>query len=269
MKKTIITIFILIIALAAIAGALVLADKLFYVPNEEPTLNNYSYKADEVAGIDISASVAYINIMRSSDSDVAVDCIDAGRGLYSVTCDGGQLTVTGKKLPWYDTLRHIDSGKYGVTVVVPDSFSGEINITLDAGEIKIDGAGATNINIVGNAGDITVSNVSAENLHITADVSDIKLGAVSAELIDVFVSVGNITFSDADIGASVSFNTETGNIEGNFTDKRADFTVFCGADVGTVNVTEDDNAVGGDNVDKTIKCDLRTSIGDITVEFGE
>ncbi len=262
MKKYIITIIVILIILAMMAGAIFLADKFFYVHGDENVVTQESYSANGIETVTVSLEVGYIEIVKRTDSNsFTVSTVGVDTDFYSVSTENGELSVSSEEVAWYNRALYDHAGKYGITIGIPADFSGEISLDTDAGNISVTGASSDSLNIRTDAGSISVSDASVSKLDIYADVGDINVSA-DASAVRLETDVGNISFTE--IGSemplsSLSVTADVGNIDVILSGVRDEYKISAKTDVGNCNVTD-----GGDGV----SVDLLSDVGNINVKFG-
>ncbi len=261
MKKHIITIIVVAIILVAMAAAIFLADKLFYVYKEETVVTNDTYSAVGIDSVTVSLGVGYIEITERADSDsFTVSAVGVNEGFYTVSADGGVLSISSEELKWYDRALYDNAEVYGITIGIPASFDGKLSLGTDAGEIKITGVTVDVLDASTDAGNISVSDSTVATIDISADAGNIDVAA-SADNVVLTSDVGDISFveikSDT-LLSSLKVTADVGNIDVSLAGKREEYQITAKTDVGTSNVED-----GGDG----IYVDLLTDVGNISASF--
>lgn len=246
MKKHIISIIAVTLVLAAVAGALVLADKLFYKPDTENSSSSESYRFESTDyNIVIDIPIGYITVFKTSDSVLTVDTVGISGEFYKTESDPLSVTVSGSKLRWYDKLRYSTADIYGITIAIPEDFSGTLNLSTEIGNVKLYGISADNISIKTETGDVSLDSVSFLNsAEISVNTGDIETVNSSA--------------SDPDSDASLIMKTNIGNINAKMPLNRESYSLSASASVGSVPESFDSGK---------IRLEISADIGEITVSF--
>lgn len=262
MKKNIITIIVIILILAAMAAAIWLADKLFYARDGETVVSQETYSADRITSVTVSVDVGYVELVERTDSDVfSVSTVGVDEGFYTVSTEGGVLSVTSEELRWYDRELYKTADSYGITIGVPASFDGDVSIVTTAGAVTATAITVKELNVSVEVGDITMSSVSAPVLDVYTEVGNVKIEKAAADTVTVGTDVGNVSFTEAETSsASVCITTDVGDIALSLAGARADYAISAHSDSGNCNVKE-----GGDG----IYIELSTDVGNINVRFGK
>lgn len=264
MKKNIITIIVIILILSAMAAAIWLADKLFYKRDGETVVTQDTYSADGISSVSVSLGVGYVELVEKKDSDVfSVSAVGAEDGFYTVSTDGGVLSVTSDELRWYDRELYKTSDSYGITISIPASFDGDIAVTTDAGDVTVTALTATELDIYSDVGDISLSDVTVPVIDVYADVGNISLESIASDSVAVEADVGNVAFSEATSSSSLTFlklASDVGNVDASLVGSRDDYAISARSDSGHCNVIS-----GGDG----IPVELSTDVGNVNVKFGK
>lgn len=263
MKKTIISIIVIILILAAMTGILMLADKFFYSYDAENVVTQESYAADGIVSVTVGVDVGYVEIVEKDGSDsFSVSTVGVETGFYTVSVDGGTLSVSSNELKWYDRELYKTADSYGITISVPASFDGDVNILTNAGTVTVTALTAKSLDITADIGNVTVTGAAIPVIDVYADMGNIKIENADSDAVTLEADVGNVSFSEAEsdtLLSSLSVTVDIGNIAVSVCGERNGYTVNAHADTGKCNVES-----GGDG----IPLDLSVDVGDITVTFG-
>ncbi len=263
MKKYIITIIVTALVLAAIAGAIFLADKLFYDPNDENHVLTEAYSSSGIESLAIYIEVGYIDIIESSSaSDFLVSTVGVDGDFYKVAVEGDVLSISSEEVKWYEREVYETVDSYGITVTVPSGFDGTIAAGTDAGKLSVTGVTVSELDVHTNAGDITLTDIHTSELEADTEVGDITVSGAYASKATLEADVGDVTFAEASrpetLLSSLSVTTNVGNIEVSLAGERQDYQITAATDRGECNVEN-----GGDG----IYINLSADVGDITVSF--
>lgn len=249
--------------LAAVAGVLVLINKLFYAADSDVVISSDSLPiTDTTEKISVSVDIGYVNVSeRPSGEKVTFEFASPTEAFYSVEASTDKISVISKSLEWYDRARYSTADKYGVTVGIPADFDGEIVIITKAGPITLSDITADTIKAETDTGNVNVSNVTAVKiLSVSASTGNVSLDSAAAIDIGASTYTGNIEFSNiaSDGLCSASFKTHIGNIDGKFDYPREHYSVSLNVGNGNTNVED-----GGDGIAVTLSSD----IGNVNVTF--
>lgn len=263
MKKTIITIIVLIFVLAAVAGALTLINKLFYAADRDVVVaSDFVSLTDTVKTVSVAVDIGYVNVSeRPSGETVTFEFAAPKDEFYSVTVSSDTISVNSEELKWYDRARYSTADKYGVTIGIPADFDGDITVITKAGSITLSDITAGSITAKTDAGNVGAKNViSSGALTMDAGAGNISLDSVNAVDIDASTYTGNIEFTRiiSDGLCSASFVTKVGNIDGEFDYPREHYKISLNVGTGNTNVRE-----GGDGIEITLSSD----VGNVNVNF--
>lgn len=269
MKRYIIPIIIVILVLVAVAGSLVLADKLFYVPDEEVISISDSVPSEKIGQINVKIPVGYVNVFQKSAGDkITVDYVGITDDFYKidVTNEGRILEITSKELRWYDQLRYSTADKYGITIGIPEGYDGGLSIETDVGSVTLKDISTLIIDVSADVGNVSISDVIAqEQICISADTGNVSLSNITVSTgIICEVDIGNIEFSELhatepSLGFAVNMTCDIGSINGTLPLSRENYTLIATSDVGKV----PENFELG-----PIKLELSVDTGDISIGFG-
>lgn len=263
MKKNIISIIVIILILAAMAAAIWIADKLFYIRDGENVVTQESYSANGIESVSVSLGVGYIELIERSDSDTfTVSTVGTESGFYTVSTDGGVLSVTSEELPWYDRELFKTADQYGITIGVPASFDGEMSVRTDAGAVTVTALTVKELNVSADVGNVNIADVCIPVLDLYADVGNITVTNADTDSAVLKIDVGSATFTEAvsdTLLSSLSVTVDVGDINVSVCGEREGYTVTAHTDAGACNVED-----GGDG----IPLELSVDVGNIDVRFG-
>lgn len=221
--------------------------------------------------ITINSFESDITFAFSDDGRCKVVCYEENDRQYLVSVENGVLLITAQdESKWYDHIG-FDFKNPKITVYLPKSDYGMLNITDSTGDISIPADfHFKNADVFVSTGDVNY-NASGENIKIKASTGDITLAGVNANHITLSVSTGDITALDINAQGTVDIRVSTGETYLK--------NVKCGGlssvgNTGSITLT---NLVASQNISierttgdvKLEKCDaatlnIKTDTGDIT-----
>lgn len=206
-----------------------------------------SYSVDEVKSITLNNSIANVDIVSTTDSEITIK----GKNVYkSFKCSvnsKGVLTIDNSSSKHNFLLFHIKkSGK--ITIYIPEKF--EINaLKLDCG-----------------VGNIKVSDIAINKLTIDGGVGNTKFTSCLIEKGDFNMGVGNIKLADC-VLYDAKIDGGVGNIDININGDINDYSFDVDGGIGTVRINGEKPGVYSDNKGiYKIKCDSGVGNIKITIE---
>ncbi len=262
MKKYAITILILLLVLALVAGAILLINKLFYAADEGVIVTSdfIGYSGAEKIHVDID--IGYVNVTEREGSDkITFEFSSFREDFYSVEASDGTVTIGSESLRWYDRERLNTADKYGITVSIPSDFEGELLIETAAGSISVSAVGANEVVVITKSGDVAASKIAGGAFSAVTDSGDVTLSDIDVSNVTASTEKGSVTFSG--IGSAsllhASFSAHVGNVVGSFALPAEAFAIDATA-TGESNVTS-----GGEGIELF----LSARLGNIDVTFAE
>lgn len=263
MKKTIITIIILVLVLAAVAGALMLINKLFYAAERDVIVTSDFVALGGTKKISLDIDIGYINVTeRPSGENVTLEFAAIRDDFYHIEASADAINITSDELKWYDRARLSVADKYGVTVGIPADFDGVILLDTMAGNIIISNIEAGEITAHTVTGNVTATSIIADALGLVADTGNVELSDIDAPNVSASVGTGNVDFVEISSESllNASFGAHIGNITGSFSLPRESCAVTVTHGTGECNVES-----GGDGIPVSFSVD----VGNINVTFDD
>lgn len=262
MKKNIVSIIIIVIILGAMTSVLMLADKIFYSTNGETAVTQETYSADGIKSLVIGIDVGYVNLTENKSSDsFSVSTVGYEKDFYFVTIESGVLSVKSAELEWYDREIYNSVDKYGITISVPASFDGKIEIFTTAGSISISDVTLPYLRASSESGKISLVNPIISVMELSTDVGDINIENARADKVTLKTDVGNLSFSDAkSFVSSLTAASDVGSINLSLFGDREQYAINAVTGTGECNVEN-----GGDG----IYVDASTGTGNINITFSK
>ena len=297
MRKVFITISVIILGLAALILLATLSacgwsfNRLLH-----PEVRNTCEITDDFSDIEISIGTSDIKFVATDGEDVRVELVDGYKVTHSASVIDGILKIgTRDERQWYEHITIIPV-EYEVTVYLPRTAWGALNIDAGTGDIEISrdfsfesvyvnastGDISFESSVVGNAtfalstGDIEIKSESVGELAVSVSTGDIDLSHVncknlstvsttgSTELVSVIVegklsvecSTGDVNLIASDAG-EIKIKTGTGDVKGTLLSPKI---FYAETSTGRVNVPR--STEGG-------ICEITTTTGDIKIELSK
>lgn len=206
-----------------------------------------SYSVNDVKSITLDNSIANVNIVTTTDSEITVECKNVYEAFKCSVNSKGVLTIdnSGSKHGFLSFHRK-RSGK--ITIYIPEKF--EINVlNLDCG-----------------VGNIKIQDISMKKLIIDGGVGNTKLTSCLIENGDFDMGVGNIRLNDC-ILYDAEIDGGVGNMDININGDINDYSFDVDGGIGTVRINGEKPGVYSDNKGiYKIKCDSGVGNIKITIE---
>lgn len=206
-----------------------------------------SYSINDVKSITLDNSIANVNIVSTTDSEITVECKNVYETFKCSVNSKGVLTIdnSGSKHGFL-SFRRKRSGK--ITIYIPEKF--EINVlNLDCG-----------------VGNIKIQDISMKKLIIDGGVGNTKLTSCVIENGDFDMGVGNIRLNDC-ILYDAEIDGGVGNMDININGDINDYSFDVDGGIGTVRINGEKPGVYSDNKGiYKIKCDSGVGNIKITIE---
>lgn len=283
--KTSTKIAIIIAVCAIIIGTLILlgaAIAMKFNFNNLSTVNHVTntHRVEEAFDdISIECVECDVVLVPSLDGSCKVVCNETDKVTHLVSVRGGTLTIERNDTSkWYERIgMGLHGGKLDVTVYLPNTGYGTLNVTNVAGDIEISKefsftdadirstsgdimlmANIENeLNVKTVSGDITLSDIECRAACVKSVSGDMKLSRLqAANSIQCESTSGDVRLTDCD-AESLLIKTVSGDVSGSLrTGKR--FTTHTVS--GSVHVP--DSASGGE-------CEIKTTSGNIRITISE
>ncbi len=217
---------------------------------------------DNISLVDMNVDVADIYIKNSSGDKVRLVIYGEEEDTtYDVL--NGKMTVNVKGKSCIGIC--FNKLKSKVEVYLPSSYEGEIKLSNNYGDIKIEDFVNANIDIKANCGDVDVDSV--KEIKVENDYGDVHLGTVKAATI--INDCGDVEVNEV---GRVSIENDLGDIKLGKVLERLDVEANCGdVKISSLNLLENStikNDLGDVEIGMTnsIYIDAETSLGDVSVK---
>ena len=168
---------------------------------------NNNYPANEISEIKIDTDTWKLSILASSDEKVHISfdgSVSDKANQPTATLQDGFLLVAQKSSD--EKLQsQIALGKKGqITIYLPSSYDGSLEINNEMGDIEADSISATDFQLVNNAGYVTLSHLTADNLKVSSGSGDITVNDSNINNVAIvtssgYVQLSNTTFNDTEV----------------------------------------------------------------------
>lgn len=303
MKKVIIVLCIIL----AVGIAVSVTGLIIYAANGGNDMSNYE-KIEKKATlnadgkIEISGKVESVNVYATDGEQLELSYYDGKKLSHEYSDDGGNVTLKTSFHSWFFGFWfHFDPDKIAISVGVPRSFKGELDLSGATGDITVRGIeGLSELEANVSTGAVTVENVKAEKCKLTATTGYVNVngltaagdvllksttGAVKAYgvttkgLVKTEVTTGK-TEIEADCGyfraksttggvnmtiknaEEIEANCTTGSITGKIYGSEKDFDIAASTTTGSSNVSDRTTENGR-------KLRVTTTTGSISIKFIE
>ena len=235
-----------------------------------------SYEIDESFGnISIKTDTADVTVLPSDDGKVKVVCYESSKEKHAVSVENDTLIINiTDSRKWYDYIG-IGVGWQKITVYLPESEYGALDIKDSTGRIQIDSLYVKSMSLSVTTGDIKIAeikcdgdikigvstgktkmnNVECQNLTSKGSTGNVDMtGVVAREKLSVKRSTGDIKLDGCD-AKELCVETDTGDVKGSLLTEK----VF---------IVQTDT--GKKDVPKTTSggvCEITTDTGDIIIRI--
>lgn len=158
-----------------------------------------------------------------------------------------------------------------VTLYVPDNMVlNEVEVSLGAGEMELDGLKAAQMEFALGAGQIHAKGLQTDSLSVSVGAGDIELEEAVLKDVEVQVGAGNFTI-DGEVSGNISAECAMGNITLKLAGSEADFNYELECVSGNITVGNEEYSglaqekSVNNNAAKTIE--LECAMGNVEVEF--
>ncbi len=217
---------------------------------------------DNINLVDMDVDVADIYFKNSSDEKVRLVIYgEEENTTYEVLNSKMGVNVKGK--PCIGLC--FNKKKAKVEVYLPSSYEGEVKLSNNYGDIKVDDFVNANIDIKANAGDIDIDGV--KEIRIESDYGDTHLG--EAKVATIINDCGDVEVNEV---GRVSIENDLGDVKLGKVLERLDVEANCGdVKISSLNLLENStikNDLGDVEIGMTnsIYIDAKTSLGDVSVK---
>lgn len=166
-------------------------------------------------------------------------------------------------------ISHVNQIKCNLTIMIPENTDLEdVVISIDAGNIDIDGYHAKNIDADVDAGNIDMSNCFTDDLVLKADAGEIDITDSTIGKGEVSVDAGNMDAENF-VFDKINVNVDMGNIDMDLPLAYDDCAVDVEVDLGNVTINGDGykRSFSKDGQNNANMLKAKCSMGNIDVNF--
>lgn len=173
--------------------------------------NNYELNT-EFENISIITNTSDIIFLPSENDKTEIICFERQKSKHSVTSKDKTLLIeVVDERKWYDYIG-IDFHSPKITISIPQGMYTTLKIKSDTGNVNIpDKFDFGNIEISLNTGNVTSLASATENIRIKTSTGNILTRSLSASSLKLSTSTGEITASDIKCDNDFEINVSTGN----------------------------------------------------------
>ncbi|MDV4151457.1 DUF4097 family beta strand repeat-containing protein [Clostridium sp. AL.422] len=165
---------------------------------------------NEISKLDISISVSNVKINYYDGSDIKIS------GNLSKYSKGIKTERKSDKLIIIEesekTIKVMDNSKSDLTIDVPRSFNGDLDLDLGVGEYEINDLVLNNVDIENGVGDLTLNEISFNELDLESGVGNTTLEtSKKTGEISIKGGIGETNVSLGDINGNLKFEGGVGS----------------------------------------------------------
>ena len=235
---------------------------------------NTHYIDDSFTDVSVETDTADIYFRLSENGECKVDLNEFAKERHTVKVENGTLKISVKdERKWYEHITFFSFGRTKITVYLPESAYGALNVKQGTGDIRIPstftfdsldlwgstgdadvhatvtgearirrstgdidvvGAPVGSLNLTTDTGDVEVSSLTCkDNISIRVSTGDVELENVSCNNFASMGSTGEISLENVIASGSMQIERSTGDVE------------FEGSDAAKISVTTDTGDVKG------------------------
>lgn len=158
-----------------------------------------------IENLNINSSSADIGIKFYDGSTIKVDISGDFYNNYNYE-DGLRAFDISNNLVTIDTNESNRCRSLNITIYVPSSYKGNVNLTSQSGDLNIIDGDLAKTNLSTHSGDIDISNLTSQDLTINATSADIYASNITSTKSNIMTSSGDIdiigSLGDAKAGSS-------------------------------------------------------------------
>ncbi|MEM1484879.1 DUF4097 family beta strand repeat-containing protein [Oscillospiraceae bacterium PP1C4] len=224
-----------------------------------------SYTSEKAVNtVVVNSSRIDVVVSSSADDKFHVTCYENDRYKFNISeLDDGTLQVKKQDVKKF-TVFELPSDLQEITVQVPASFDGELQIVSERAKLSCSSIRAGNIEIESKRGKIELNKVNATgSITINSYRDSISLVDIAVkDEISIVNGRETIYFQNIEFGSNLKIENHRGDITGYLKGAKTDYTLLCEVERGESNLPA--NLPGGE---KNIH--IKNSRGDVNVEFDE
>ena len=214
------TVFSLILAGALVlfgaglfAGAMTVGGWDFSILSSAEFITNTYEITEPFADISIQSDTADISFVKTTDANARVECADYSYLEYTAEVRNGTLYIECKDVrQWYDYIHFsIFTQSNTVTVYLPESAYGTLNIKESTGDIKVPADFSfDSMDLYLRTGDVSVQASRIGICKINTDTGDISVQNTRVDSLTLHATTGDIAIGDVACAGDIGLRVTTG-----------------------------------------------------------
>ena len=169
-----------------------------------------TYKLEDVNMIEVKQKAGNIIFENSSDDNIKIEVYGEEKNDAEVSFVNNELKIDYKAEGKGGWIFGIGKAIGDVKVYIPSSYSKNIKIKNDAGDIKVSNAENADINIDCNAGDIKIDKI--KNATIDCDAGNVEINNLLNKC-NMKLNAGNLKIQKAEIKENSNIKNNMGNVK--------------------------------------------------------
>jgi hypothetical protein len=241
---------------------------------------NLTYDITDINSINIETFNQHIELKSTEESVLKANYFENEETFYSFTNSDGiyKIKLTDNQ-KWYQNIFNFNFDVITLTIEIPATFSGDINIINSNSKITVSNLNINNLTLTDNNNQITLSNLTARNITATTDNDKILAENLNVSESAVFTSangkiiVNNSSLNGLDCKTSnseislaeivsndIKLYSSNGDISGTIIGTMSEYKIISSTSNGT-------NNLPSNKTDGIKNLNVRTSNKDIYIIF--
>ena len=190
----------------------------------------------ELNNIKIKANALQIEF-KTGEGEGLISAEYAGpdKLMPELTFENGKLTVSQNISGLNYNSYNFNNGPKLTIVIGSDVELESLEMTIDAGDIKMDGIKASYVYAEIDAGNFDIDDCTFRKVEFEVDAGNFNINASSFEILNIEVDAGNIDIDDSAL-TDVDINVSFGNVDLSGIDNLDDYKIDCDIDAGIAQV---------------------------------
>lgn len=225
-----------------------------------------TFKSEEINNLNIDSGIGKINIKKSNDNNIIVDCTNLPKDRYEVTGKNNTLKIAYKQ-KWFDfadnSIFH-NKNEAEITVYLPEKEYDNFEFDGGVGENNITDISVKNASVDCGVGESVFKNFKVTNkADIDIGVGETKFENCELNKSDIDTGVGELYFSGK-ISGYTEIDMGVGEAEFNIDGFKNEYDIDYDKGVGEVNISGSETSY---ITSVPIKIDLDCGVGEVTFKF--
>lgn len=164
--------------------------------------------------IKVDIETANLEFIATTDGTAKVVCEEKENIEHKVSISDGVLTIHYEEhIKWYERMFNFNWRTEKVKVYMPTTISGDVNIELSTGAVKIpDDFKFENLSVKCSTGLVNVEASVNEKLTISSSTGDVTIKDLSAKNIEAKASTGDFLVENVEVEEKILLNASTGHL---------------------------------------------------------